>query len=101
LLCGKYEAISPLIKSRHFANTPAAALLGSATATKHDPYIALVVTVRDGLSANRRESILNCRGSNAPASLILSAQFLPDRIQRLISSISAPPNQGYEYRRSA
>jgi hypothetical protein len=48
----------------------------AATATKHDLYIALVLTVRDRLSANRREHP-NCGGSNAPASLILSAKFLP------------------------
>jgi hypothetical protein len=50
------EAISPLTKSRHSAKTPAAALLDSrAAATKHDLYIALVLRVRDRLSANRRE----------------------------------------------
>lgn len=36
-----------------FRGNPAAAF--AATATKHDLYIALVLTVRDRLSANRRE----------------------------------------------
>jgi hypothetical protein len=39
-----------------FRETPAVALLGSRPPRqKHDSYIALVVTVRDRLSANRRE----------------------------------------------
>jgi hypothetical protein len=46
----------------------------AATATKHG---SSVLTVRDRLSANRREHP-NCGGSNAPASLILSAEFCPD-----------------------
>ena len=48
----------------------------AATATKHDLYIALVLrsaTVFQRIVA----SILNYGGSNAPASLILSAEFLP------------------------
>jgi hypothetical protein len=78
------EAISPLTKSRHSAETPAAAF--AATATKHDLYIALVLRVRDRVFQRIVASILNYGGPNAPAS---------------ISSISTPPNQRYEYRRSA
>jgi peptide subunit release factor 1 (eRF1) len=58
----------------------------AATATKHDLYIALVLRVRDRVFQRIVASILNYGGPNAPAS---------------ISSISAPPNQRYEYRRSA
>ena len=67
------EAISPLTKSRHSAKTPAAAF--AATATKHDLYIALVLRVRDRVFQRIVASILNYGGSNAPASLILSAEF--------------------------
>lgn len=58
----------------------------AATATKHDLYIARVLRVRDRVFQRIVASILNYGGPNAPAS---------------ISSISAPPNQRYEYRRSA
>ena len=92
------EAISPLTKSRHSAKTPAAAF--AATATKHDLYIALVLSVRDRVFQRIVASILNYGGPNAPASLIFLAEFCPDYIRRIISSISAP-NQPYEYRRSA
>lgn len=49
----------------------------AATATKHDLYIALVLRVRDRVFQRIVASILNYGGSNAPASLILSAEFLP------------------------
>ena len=47
----------------------------AATATKHDLYIALVLRVRDRVFQRIVATILNYGGSNAPASLILSAEF--------------------------
>jgi hypothetical protein len=48
------EAISPLTKSRHFANTRGIARL-AATATKHDLYIAPFLIVRDHPELRRFE----------------------------------------------
>jgi hypothetical protein len=72
----------------------------AATATKHDLYIALVLTVRDRLSTNRREHPELGRFECARVTY-LSAEFSPGVHPEIISSISAPPNQRYEYRRSA
>jgi hypothetical protein len=73
----------------------------AATATKHDLYIALVLTVRDRLSANRREHPELRRFECARVTYFVGGVFCPECIRRIISSISAPPNQRYEYRRSA
>ena len=62
------EAISPLTKSRHSANTPVA-LLGSRPPRQN--------TIFTSRSSSSSATILNYGGSNAPASLILSAEFLP------------------------
>ena len=64
----------------------------AATATKHDLYIAHLLIVRDHPELRRFEC--------AHVTYFL-AEFCPDYIRRIISSISAPPNQPYEYRRSA
>jgi hypothetical protein len=72
----------------------------AATAAKHDLYIALVLTVRDRLSTNRREHPELGRFECARVTY-LSAEFSPGVHPEIISSISAPPNQRYEYRRSA
>jgi hypothetical protein len=72
----------------------------AATATRHDLYIALVVTVRDRLSANRREHPELGRFECARVTYFVGEVFA-GLIRRIVSSISAPPNQRYEYRRSA
>ena len=65
----------------------------AATATKHDLYIAPFLIVCDHPEL---------RGSNAPRlTHFVGGVFARTRIRRIISSISAPPNQRYEYRRSA
>jgi hypothetical protein len=62
------EPISPLTKSRHSAETPAAAF--AATATKHDLYIALVLRVRDRVFQRIVASILNYGSECARVNLL-------------------------------
>lgn len=71
------EAISPLTKSRHSAKTPAAALLGSRPPRQNTIFTSRSSSPSATVFQRIVASILNYGGSNAPASLILSAEFLP------------------------
>ena len=69
------EAISPLTKSRHSAKTPAAALLDSRPPRQNTIFTSRSSSGSATVFQRIVASILNYGGSNAPASLILSAEF--------------------------
>jgi glycogen phosphorylase len=64
-----------------------------ATATKHDLYFALALTVRDRLFGHSVESMEDYGGANARRVAYLSAEYCLGRTSRTTCSISASPRQ--------
>jgi hypothetical protein len=94
------EAISPLTKSRHPAKTPPRHCSARGHRDKTRSLYRARPQVRERVFQRIVASILNYRGSNAPASFILSAEFLPGLHPVLIQALSSSHSHSNDDKRS-
>ena len=95
-----FEAISPLTKSRHPAKTPPRHCSARGHRDKTRSLYRARPQVRERVFQRIVASILNYRGSNAPASFILSAEFLPGLHLVLIQALSSSHSHSNDDKRS-